>query len=105
MDDAGPMGPVESIGNFDCRAQRLVEIQRTAIETSGERLALEMLHHEVIGAVVPADVVERTDVRVRQRADRLGFPLEAVAKHRIARQRGREDLTATVRFRRVSRAL
>ena len=58
----------------------------------GERLAGEMFHDEVGRAVVAADVVERADVRVRERGDGAGLPLEARAAVRIGAQFGGEDL-------------
>ena len=60
---------------------------RSASDSPGE-----VLHHEVGRAVVRADVVERADVRVRERGDRAGLALEAHAAVRIGAQFGGEDL-------------
>jgi len=43
---------------------------------AGERRALDVLHHQI----VEADVVQRADVRMIQRGDGAGFPLEALAE-------------------------
>jgi hypothetical protein len=51
-----------------------------------------------------ADVVQRADVRVVQRGDRLGLALEALAQLLVARQGRRIALMATSRLSRVSRA-
>ena len=59
--------------------QQRGELQRPALEARRERLALDQLHHEVVGAFVIPDVVKRADVRVvelRQRA-RLAFEARA----------------------------
>ncbi len=45
-----------------------------------ERLAFDVLHHQKIGAVLVADVVERADVRMIQAGDGLCFALEALAQ-------------------------
>ena len=59
-----------------------------------------------VDAVVLPDVVERADVRVVQAGDRLRLALEAGAAVRVgADTAGGRTLMATVRSRRVSRAL
>src|SRR5262245_50515948 len=60
--------------------------------TAAPRLALEVLKHEVLGAILPADVVDRADVRVREGRDGLGLPLEPLAELRIGGLRVGEDL-------------
>jgi hypothetical protein len=51
-----------------------------------------MFHHEVGGAVMRADVVERADVGVREGGDGAGLSLEARTTIRIGAQLSREDL-------------
>ena len=46
----------------------------------GERLTVEEFHDEVIGVLVPSDVVDRADVRMRERGDGLGFAFEPRAE-------------------------
>ena len=41
-----------------------------------QRLAFKILHHQVVGAVLTADVVKRADVRVTQTRDGSRFSLE-----------------------------
>ena len=55
----------------------LIERDRTALETLGERLALEELHDEKGHTIVLSDIVKRADVRVTDASERLRFTLEA----------------------------
>jgi hypothetical protein len=66
--------------------------QRTLRQPVRQRLAVEQLHDEERRAVVLADVVQRTDVRVGQLRDRARFAIEARAELRVRGQRGRQDL-------------
>src|SRR5262249_475784 len=67
-----------------------------AAEAIGERLALEVLHDQVVGLAFAADVVERADVRVRELRDRLGFALEPLADLLAGTELGGEDLDRDV---------
>ena len=51
-----------------------------ADERIGERLPLQVLHHEELHAVLRPDVVERADVRVIQGRDHAAFELEALSQ-------------------------
>ena len=89
----GAVRLVERIGDLDRRSAAPGRAAaRPSASRVGERLALEMLHHQEVDAVLAADVVERADVRVVQRGDRAGLALEAFADVGIAGERGREDL-------------
>ena len=46
MHDALPMRLVERVGDLGCDLQRLVERERAFLEARGERLAVEMRHHQ-----------------------------------------------------------
>ena len=59
---------------------------------SRQRLARQVLHHEVGGAVMLADVVQRADVRVVQPGDGLGLALEAGTAVGVGAELGRQDL-------------
>lgn len=48
MDDPGAMHDVEGRGELPDQARRLVGIQWTVLQSSGERLTLDELHHEVL---------------------------------------------------------
>ncbi len=84
--DPLPMRLIQRVGDLHAVAQRLLEGQRPLGEAVGQRLALDQLHHEVIHAVLVADVVQRADMRVGQGGDRLGLALEAELQLRVLRQ-------------------
>jgi hypothetical protein len=78
----------ESVGDLRAVLKHLRERQRTARNATGERLAVEQLHDQV---VVP-EVEERADVRMAQLRDRLRLALEASLPLRIVGELGRENL-------------
>ena len=92
MDEAPAMGGVQGIGDLAAVAQHLIERQRSPLQPLRQRLSLEVFHDEEVDAVVTADVVERADVRVRERRDGLRFALETLAERRVGGQPGRQDL-------------
>jgi len=59
--------------------KRLRDRDRAFGWSIGERLALDILHHEVTGTVAGPDVVQRVDVRVVEGGDRARFLLEPAA--------------------------
>ena len=61
-------------------------------EAIRQRLALEVLHDEVLGLALAPDVVERADVRVRDLRDRLRLALEPLPQLRARREMLRQDL-------------
>ena len=67
MDDALSMCLVESLRDFCSDLQNLIERQRTFFQAVGESLALQILHHEEVGATLCADIVQSADVRMLQR--------------------------------------
>jgi hypothetical protein len=56
--DPLPVRLVERVGDLDADAQRLRQRQRPSREALRQRLALEVLHDEVLGLALSADVVE-----------------------------------------------
>ena len=63
----------------DADAQRLLLRQRPLLQPVGERLAFEVLHHQVVDAVLLADVVDGADVGMVQGGGGAGLTLEARA--------------------------
>jgi hypothetical protein len=59
---------------------------------SAKRRALHILHHQIVGT----DVVQRADVRMIQRRNRLGFPLEAVGELLVGCLDGHDAVEACV---------
>ena len=88
MDDAGAMGRVERVGDFDPKGERLVQRHGTLRKPVGQRLAFEELEDEE----AVADVEQRADVRVRELRDCPGFAVEPLPELGIGGERGRQDL-------------
>ena len=68
MDDAVAMRGVERRRDFDRVFDRLIRWQRAFRQSIGQRLTLEARHDEEVRALVLADVVERADVGMIERA-------------------------------------
>ena len=86
MDDARAMCLVERTRDLDRAPERLVERQRAPRQTSGERLAVEDLHHQKGSVTFTSDVVQRADVRMSECGDRPRFPFEPLAQLRGPRR-------------------
>src|SRR5437899_2661517 len=57
-----------------------------------QRLPLEILHDQVIDAVLMADVVQRADIRMGEAGDGLRLAFESEPQLRVFRKRGGEHL-------------
>src|SRR5207253_1610501 len=96
MDDAEAVRGIERAGDVGGDAQRVAQRQRPARERVGERLPLQVLHDEVVDAVLMPDVVERADVRMVQPRDRPRLPLETLAQRRARGELRRQDFDGDV---------
>ena len=92
MDDARPVGSVESRRDLDRNGERLADRDRALRQPIGERLAFEVLHDEVGCPGLFADVVQRTDMRMVELGNRAGFAIEALTRLRVGRKGRWEDL-------------
>jgi len=92
MDDAAAMRLVQGIDDLDGVRQRLLDRHRPPRETLLQRLTFDVLHHQVLDAILLADVVDRADVWVVEARDDLGFTPERAARRRIVRAVRRQDL-------------
>jgi len=90
MNDPLAMGLVQRIGDLDPEAQNLGERQWAFAQAFSESLAFEVLHHQVIDAVLAADIVESADVRMRERGDRARFAFKSHAPVSVFGQFRRE---------------
>ena len=79
------------VGDLRPDLERFVGLERPTLEASPERLAVQELHHEVVGVPFAADVVEGADVRVVERRDRARFSLEPLAHLGVVGKMRRED--------------
>ena len=104
MDDAAAVRRGERVGDRPQVLERFARRNRTGLQPLAERAAFEELGHRVRGVAFGADVVERDDVGMGQRGDGPGFAFEPGERLRIAGQLRGQNLIATSRPRRVSRA-
>jgi hypothetical protein len=81
---------LESVRDLNGSSQRLFERERAARDPVGQRLAFDQLHDEQMAAVALLQTVQRRDMRVIQRGERLGLPFEACDAIRVVRQMIRE---------------
>ena len=70
----------ERLGDLPGNAQQLLHRQRPLAQTGGERLAFHVLHDQVCGAILLADVVQAANVRMIQGGRGASFAFEAVAE-------------------------
>ena len=76
VQDAPLVGVVHRLGRLGHQPRRGPRVVAVAVEPAGQAAAGDQLHAEVALAVVLADLVDRHDVGVVQRRDRLGLVLE-----------------------------
>ena len=105
MRHSGAMGAVQGIGDLQAVFQRLIERKRALLDPGGECLAFHKLHHHVTHAILIADVMEHANIRMVQRSYGTRLALEALAKIFALGDVLGQELMATSRPRRVSRAL
>ena len=76
MDDALLVRRLERVTDLPGDGQSLVDRHRPDPEPFGERLPFDELEHESFDAVGFHEPVDRADVRMVERGQKLGFPLE-----------------------------
>ena len=76
------MRPIQRVGDLGPECQHRRHWQRTLLQPVCERLALQQLHDQVVGAVLVTDVIERADVGMAELRDSAGLALEAGANLR-----------------------
>ena len=98
MDDAGIVRGFERQGDLMREEQRLVGRNRALGDAIGERGSFDQFQHEGRLAILLLEAVDGRDVRVVQRRQDLGFPLESREACDISRERRRQDLDRHVAF-------
>ncbi len=83
MHDACAVRGVERGRHLYGVVQCLGNQQRTALQPRRQRLAFEMLHHQIVHALLVTDVEERADVGMRERSDRLRLTDEPRLRIRV----------------------
>ncbi len=77
VDDSLLVRGRQALGDLRGELDRLAGRQGAVREPRAQRLALEQLHDGVGGGALAAEVVDREDVRMGERGDRLCLALEA----------------------------
>ncbi len=88
MDNTLPVRDRQRLGDRDPNPEDFIQRHRTFTKPFGERLPFEELHNQVIGAILRADVIEMTNVRMIQRGNGLGLALHALFQFRRRRKMG-----------------
>ena len=68
---------VERVSDLDRNLERLIDLDRPTLDLLVERLAFQVLHDQILGPVLVANVMERADVRMCESGNRFGLALEA----------------------------
>ena len=92
VDDPLLVGSAEALGHLHSDVHGLPHGQGAIPEPVPQRSTLEVLHDGVRDVALPAEIVERKDVRVGERGNRLGLALEPGESVRVFRELLRQDL-------------
>ena len=98
------MGRGEAPGDLQRVVDRLHLDERAAVEPRAQGVPFEQLRHGVGDAPGRAELVDRQDVRVRERGYGLGLAFEARVRLRIEREVLRQNLDRDLAVEAVSRA-
>ena len=96
MDDARAMGLVERRRDLDRVPKGFLHREAGPREALDERLSVEILHDEEVGAVVAPDVVQCADVRMIQRGHGARLALEALAGLRVVGDVGGQNFDSNI---------
>ena len=69
----------ETLGDLSGEGEYLLGGEWSFVHELAERLPLHELHHDVMGALVFTDVVDRRDVRMVERRSGTGLPFESTS--------------------------
>ncbi len=109
---AARAAPSEVSGIYSLRHQvgifQIEQISAGVLDVGGaieeQSLAIEVLHDEIVSAVLVPNVVERANMGMAKRRDRARFTLETLLQFKVLRKMLGQNLDATVRSSPVSRA-
>ena len=82
----------QRVGELDADVEHVGDAQRPASDAVAQRLALQQFHHEVGRALVHADVVNRADAGMAERAGGPRLEAEALEGAVAAERRHRQEL-------------
>src|SRR5688572_11234579 len=92
VNDAAPVRLVESVCDLDQRADCFGNRNGATPDPLVQRLPFDVLHHEILRALVQAYVVKRADVWVVEAGDDFCLTLEPIAAVAIGSEMRRQDL-------------
>jgi hypothetical protein len=92
MDNPLVMSRRQPVGDRRREIDGLEERQGTLRQAGSKRVAGQQLGDDVGSAAIVADVIERQDVGMRERRDRLGFSLEPIERGAVGCESRRQDL-------------
>ena len=92
MHDPALVGGAQCLGDLPGDRQRLLDLQWTARDPRGQRLALDQLEHERVRALALFEAVDGRDLRMIQGRQELRFALEPGEVRRVGSQAVAEDL-------------
>jgi len=78
--DAGPMRLRQAVEDVNTDLQKVRKSQRAFAQTLRKCLALQILHHQKIGSVLMANIVQGANVRMIESRDMVrGLPVQSAA--------------------------
>jgi hypothetical protein len=96
MHDALLVGCLECPCDLQCDLERRVDADRAGLEPVLERLSFDELHDEKLRAVELIEAIDRGDVCVIERSEKLRFALEAREAIGVGGKRHRKRLDGNV---------
>ena len=79
---------VDCLRNLGADSQNVSDSEFSPDQAVFQGLALKVLHHEILGPTLRADVEEHSNVRVLELGDRLRLPLQAFLIRLVPAQLG-----------------
>lgn len=92
MHDSLPVRHRQRFGHRDPDLKNLAQPQCTSTQALGQSFPFEKLHHQIICAILRADVVEMADMGMIQRGDSQSFALHPLIQFGRRRKMGSKNL-------------
>ena len=83
MQNPRPMRLLQRFANLRSVAQRLFQRQRPLLEAAIQRLAFQVLHHQVVSSILVPHVMQSANVRMIERGDRARLAFETLLGFRV----------------------
>ena len=89
--NAGAVSFLQRIANLYAALQRLLQWKRPLLQAEVQALALDVLHHQVVGSILASHIMQHANVGMIERGNRACFPLEALLGLEVGRKMRRQD--------------